>query len=120
MPEENYKRIAELAAEAADDKKAFDIEVLNVEGLTIIADYFVLCSGNTDKQVQAIARAVEEKLDEEGVYPKQIAGKDNGRWILMDYADVIVHIFHKREREYYELDRLWADAKKILKKEETS
>lgn len=120
MSEDKYKRIAELAAEAADDKKAFDIEILNVEGLTIIADYFVLCSGNTDKQVQAIARAIEDKLDEDGVYPKQIAGKENGHWILMDYADVIVHVFHKREREYYELDRLWADAKKILKKEETS
>ncbi|MGM0445103.1 MAG: ribosome silencing factor [Bacillota bacterium] len=120
MSQDNFKKIAELAAEAADDKKAFDIEILNVEGLTIIADYFVICSGNTDKQVQAIARAVEEKLDEECIYPKQIAGKDDGRWILMDYADVIVHIFHKHEREYYELDRLWADAEKILKKEETS
>jgi len=120
MSKDNLKKIAELAAEAADDKKAFDIEILNVEGLTIIADYFVICSGNTDKQVQAIARAVEDKLDEEGIYPKQIAGKDEGRWILMDYADVIVHVFHKHERQYYELDRLWADAENILKKEETS
>lgn len=120
MVENQYKKIAEIAASAAEDKKAFDIEILDVKEITIIADYFVICSGNTDKQVKAIAREVEEKLDESGIYPKQIAGKDDAKWILMDYADVIVHIFHKRERNYYELDRLWADAEKILKKEETS
>ncbi|MCF8009409.1 MAG: ribosome silencing factor [Halanaerobiales bacterium] len=120
MVENQYKKIAKIAADAAEDKKAFDIEILDVREITIIADYFVICSGNTDKQVKAIAREVEKKLDESGFYPKQIAGKDDARWILMDYADVIVHIFHKKERNYYDLDRLWADAEKILKKEETS
>jgi len=120
MSEIKYKELALLAADTAEDKKAFDINILNVEGLTIIADYFVICSGNTDKQVQAIANAIEEKLEEKDIFPEQIAGKNNGRWIVMDYADVIIHIFHKSERQYYELDRLWADANKILNSEENS
>lgn len=118
MTDLSIKDIALLAAEAADDKKAEDIDVLNVQGLTVIADYFVLCSANSDQQVRAIARAIDEKLSKKGIEPKKIAGMDDARWVLMDYADVIVHVFHKREREYYDLERLWSDAEKILRKEE--
>ncbi|RCW88456.1 ribosome-associated protein [Halanaerobium sp. DL-01] len=114
----SIKETALLAAEAADDKKAEDIEILNLEGLTVIADYFVICSANSDKQVRAIYRAVDEKLSELNIEYKKVAGLDDARWVLMDYADVVVHIFQKREREYYDLDRLWADAEKILRKEE--
>jgi len=114
----SIKEIALMAAEAADDKKAEDIEILNLEGLTVIADYFVICSANSDKQVKAIYRAVDEKLSELNIEAKKVAGLDDARWVLMDYADVIVHVFQKREREYYDLDRLWADAEKILRKEE--
>jgi len=106
-----------LAANAADDKKAEDIEVLSVKGLTVIADYFVICTGNSENQVKAISRGIDEELSEQGYEPKKVAGLDNSRWILMDYADVIVHIFHRQEREYYELERLWADAEKILAEE---
>jgi ribosome-associated protein len=88
-----------------------------VEGLTVIADYFVICSANSDKQVKAVARAIEEKLSEQGIEPRRMAGMNDARWVLIDYADVIVHVFHKREREYYDLERLWADAEKILRKE---
>lgn len=115
MSELSIKDIAVLAAEAADDKKAENIDILKVEGLTVIADYFVICSANSDKQVKAVARAIEEKLSEHGIEPRRTAGMNDARWVLIDYADVIVHVFHKREREYYDLERLWADAEKILR-----
>jgi len=118
MSDLSIKDIALLAADAADDKKAEDIDVLNVQGLTVIADYFVLCSANSDQQVRAIARSIDDKLSEKGIEAKKIAGMDDARWVLMDYADVIVHVFHKREREYYDLERLWSDAEKILRQED--
>ncbi|MFP4015510.1 MAG: ribosome silencing factor [Halanaerobiales bacterium] len=111
----SIKEIALMAAEAADDKKANDIEVLDVRDLTVIADYFVICSGNSETQVKAIANGIDKELAEEEIHPQKVAGKQEARWILMDYADVIIHIFHKDEREFYELDRLWADAEKILR-----
>ncbi|MFW5981367.1 MAG: ribosome silencing factor [bacterium] len=114
--EKSIKDIALMAAEAADDKKANDIEVLEVKGLTTIADYFVICSGNSETQVKAISRGIEDSLSEKDIEPKKIAGKGEARWILMDYADLIIHVFHKDEREFYELERLWADAENILRK----
>ncbi|MEJ6951102.1 ribosome silencing factor [Natronospora cellulosivora (SeqCode)] len=113
--EKSIKEIALMAAKAADDKKANDIEVLDVKDLTVIADYFVICSGNSETQVKAIARGIDESLSEKEINPKKIAGMGESRWVLMDYADIIVHVFHKDEREFYELDRLWADAEKILR-----
>ncbi|NLJ84562.1 MAG: ribosome silencing factor [Halanaerobiaceae bacterium] len=114
MDDKKIREMAILAAEAADDKKATDIVILDVRSLTTIADYFVLCNGNSELQVKAIVDSVEDKLAEKGLYPQNIAGKEGSRWVLMDYADVIVHVFHKEDREYYELDRLWGDAEKIL------
>lgn len=121
MTDQNYqiKELALRISDIAEDKKAFDIEVLEVKELTVIADYFVICSGNSEVQVKAIARDIEEKLAKEGIKPQKVAGASQGRWILMDYADVIVHVFHHQEREYYELERLWADAEKILLENET-
>ncbi len=112
---DDIKKLALTIAEIADNKKAQDIQVLEVKGLTIIADYFVICSGKSEIQTRAIAGEIQEELTKKGVKAKKIAGSDDGRWILIDYADVIVHIFHERERDYYELERLWADAEKILK-----
>ena len=117
MSEISIKDIAVIAAQAADDKKAEDIDILNVEGLTVIADYFVICSANSDKQVKAVARAIDEELSKKGIEPKRTAGLADAHWVLMDYSDVIIHIFQKREREYYDLERLWADAEKILREE---
>lgn len=114
ISEDRIKEMAEIAAEAAEDKKAEDIEILKVKGLTIIADYFVICSGNSETQVKAIARGIEEDLEEKEIVPRNRAGVSAARWILLDYSDIIVHIFHRQEREFYELERLWADAKKIL------
>ena len=116
MSDKKIKKVALLAAEAAEDKKAKDIDVLSVEELTIVSDYFVICSGNTEVQVKAIARGIEEKLGENNIEPQNVAGASEGRWILLDYADVIVHVFHKNERDFYELERLWADAEEILRK----
>jgi ribosome-associated protein len=118
MSDLNINDIALLAADAADDKKAEDIEILNVQGLTVIADYFVICSANSDKQVRAVARAIDDTLAEKGIEPKRIAGMNDAKWVLIDYADVIVHIFQKKEREYYDLERLWSDAEKILRQED--
>ena len=116
---DSIKDVAIMAADSADDKKAKDIKVLEVKDLTIIADYFVICSGKSEVQVQAIARGIEEDLSDEGIEPKKVAGTNEGRWILIDYADVIIHVFHEKERDYYEIERLWADAEKILRSEES-
>ena len=112
------KDLALSAAAAAEDKKAENVKILNVKGLTIIADYFVICSGKSETQVKAIANGIEEDLAEKDISPKKVAGTQESHWIILDYADVIVHVFHKNKRKYYEIERLWADAKEILKEKE--
>ncbi|WP_394137506.1 ribosome silencing factor [Cytobacillus oceanisediminis] len=95
---------------AADDKRAEDITVLNMKGISLISDYFIICHGNSDKQVQAIAREMKEKSEEEGFNVKRMEGFDEARWILVDMGDVVAHVFHRDERSYYNLERLWGDA----------
>ncbi|OHX53546.1 ribosome silencing factor [Planococcus salinarum] len=102
--------LLQMAYQAAEDKKAEDIVVLNMEGISLLADYFVICSGNSDRQVQAIAREIIEKSNEAGNEVKSIEGFDSARWILVDLGDVVAHIFHKDERSYYNLERLWREA----------
>jgi len=103
-------KIALLAAEAADSKKSFDIVVLDLRGLTSIADYFVICSAGSTTQVDAIADGIEHALAQEGRRPSHIEGKPTSTWVLMDYGDVVVHIFDEPVRTYFSLDRLWGDA----------
>ncbi|KMY50872.1 ribosome silencing factor [Peribacillus loiseleuriae] len=98
------------AATAADDKRAEDILALNMKGISLIADYFLICHGNSDKQVQAIAREMKEKAEENGIQVKRMEGFDEAKWILVDLGDVIAHVFHRDERGYYNLERLWGDA----------
>ncbi|MEH7443140.1 ribosome silencing factor [Bacillus sp. JJ1122] len=98
------------AVKAADDKRAEDIMVLNMKGISLIADYFIICHGNSDKQVQAIAREIREKALEQGYDLKRMEGFDEARWVLIDIGDVVVHVFHREERSYYNLERLWGDA----------
>ncbi|WP_419881453.1 ribosome silencing factor [Peribacillus sp. B-H-3] len=98
------------AAKAADDKRAEDIVVLNMKGISLISDYFLICHGNSDKQVQAIAREMKEKAEENGIEVKRMEGFDEAKWILVDLGDVVAHIFHRDERSYYNLERLWGDA----------
>ncbi|UII54949.1 ribosome silencing factor [Cytobacillus spongiae] len=95
---------------AADDKRAEDILVLNMQGISLIADHFVICHGNSEKQVQAIAREIKEKAEENGYHVKRLEGFDEAKWILVDLGDVVAHIFHRDERSYYKLERLWGDA----------
>ncbi|HJV32284.1 MAG TPA: ribosome silencing factor [Bacillales bacterium] len=99
-----------MAVKAADDKRAEDIMALNMRGISLMADYFIICHGNSDKQVQAIAREIKEKALENHFDVKRIEGFDEARWILIDLGDVIVHVFHRDERSYYNLERLWGDA----------
>lgn len=99
-----------IILKAGDDKKAFDIKLLKVGKITTIADYFVILSGNSDVQVKAISDEIEDRMAKHGYRLKNKEGRSNGRWILLDFKDVIVHVFHKEDREYYNLDSLWVDA----------
>lgn len=105
--------LLQLVYKAADDKHAEDIVVLNMQGISLLADYFVICHGNSDRQVQAIAREISEKATENGFEVKRTEGFDSARWILVDLGDVVVHVFHKDERAYYNLERLWGDAPQL-------
>lgn len=99
--------------EGIDDKKGMDIVALNLAGVSIVADYFVICHGNSDIQVQAIATEVKKRAIANGLPVKGIEGMNAARWVLMDFGDIVVHIFHKDERPYYNLERLWSDAKRV-------
>jgi len=101
------------AARAALDKKAKDVLVLDLQGLTQIADHFVICSGESTTQVKAIAEEIERRFDVSGVKPLGREGRKNNLWVLMDYGDIIVHIFEEETRRFYELEKLWIDAKRI-------
>ncbi|GIP57637.1 ribosome silencing factor [Paenibacillus sp. FSL W8-0186] len=107
------KQLLDLAVKAVDEKKAMDIVVLDLQGISLIADYFVICHGNSDVQVQSIATEVRNKAQQAGVNIRGIEGMDSARWVLMDLGDVIVHIFHRDEREFYNIERLWSDAKVV-------
>ena len=108
----------EIIKNAIDDKKGYDIEALEVGKMTTIADYFVIASGNSSNQVSSIADEVEDKMEEAGFMTLTTKeGYGSARWIILDYEDVIVHLFHREEREYYNLERLWAEYEKMSKGE---
>ncbi len=109
----NFKDIALLCAQAADDKKAIDIRILDVKKLTPIANYFVICSGSSITQTSAIYEAIEKKLKETKVSPLRVEGGRESHWILLDYGGVIVHVFYDTTRRFYDLDHLWNRAKKL-------
>jgi len=102
--------LLKIAVKAADDKRAEDIVALNMKGISLIADYFMICHGNSDKQVQAIAQEIKEKVEENGYEVKRMEGYDSAKWVLIDLGDVVVHVFYREERSYYNLERLWGDA----------
>lgn len=102
--------LAAVAARAMDSKKAKDIRVLKVEDLTVLADYFVICTGSSATQVKALADEVEYQLGQAGVKPLRREGMDARNWILLDYGTVIVHVFYPETRDFYDLEHLWADA----------
>ncbi|KMJ60200.1 ribosomal silencing factor RsfS [Bacillus sp. LL01] len=104
------KELLQLAAKAADDKRAEELVALNMQGISLVSDYFLICHGNSDKQVQAIARAIKEVAEKSGQNVRRMEGFDEARWVLVDLGDVVAHVFHKDERGYYNLERLWGDA----------
>ena len=106
--------LAEKIAVLLDNKNGFDIEIMKIEELTILSDYFVICSGTTITHLRALSDEIELKLKEEySLLPRSIEGYDTGGWILMDYGSVVVHIFTREMRNHYSLERLWADAPRV-------
>ncbi len=103
------KAMAEAIAEVLDSKKGKDIKILYVEDKTVIAEYFVICSGNSSTQIKALAGEVEYRLELRGAKPYSIEGRDNNSWLIVDYSNVIVHIFSKEARDFYKLDKLYED-----------
>lgn len=103
------KELAEAIAEVLDSKKGRDIKILHVEDKTVIAEYFVLCTGNSSTQIKALAGETEYRIGLRGVNPYGVEGRDNNSWLILDYSNVIVHVFSRESREFYNLDKLYAD-----------
>jgi ribosome-associated protein len=107
-------QLARAAADAASDKKASDVLLLDIREVTTVADYFVICSGNNPRQIQTIADTIDEELGKQGAALLHREGTAETGWILLDFGDVIVHIFGPKEREYYRIERLWSEAKTVV------
>ncbi|MCD8326199.1 MAG: ribosome silencing factor [Lachnospiraceae bacterium] len=105
------KEIAKPPIEALSDKKGEDIRGIDISNVSVIADYFIIASGSNRSQIQALSDSVQEKLGREGIFVKQVEGYDTANWILMDFRDVIVHVFDKENRLFYDLERIWRDGK---------
>jgi ribosome-associated protein len=115
---ESRKR-ALLCINAALEKKARDMIILNVREISTFTDYFIICSGTSDRQVRAVAAAIQENLKKEGIVPLGVEGEPAGRWILMDYDDVVIHVFLESVRTFYDLERLWSEAPQMAIPDET-
>lgn len=113
----NAKELSRLVVDALEDKKANDIQIIDISNVSVIADYFIIASGNNRNQVQALADHVEEICGRAGYPIRQTEGYDSANWILMDYSDVIVHVFSKEDRLFYDLERIWRDGV-FIKREE--
>lgn len=113
MTDNKVKEMAVLAVNALEDKKAEDICVIDISEISVLADYFIIAGGNNISQIQALSDAVDEKLNKAGFPLKQIEGYNNANWILLDFGDIIVHIFDRENRLFYDLERIWRDGKKV-------
>lgn len=105
--------MALLAVQALEDKKAEDVCVIDISEVSIVADYFIIAGGNNKSQIQALSDAVEEKLGKAGYPLRQIEGYQNANWVLLDFGDIIIHIFDRENRLFYDLERIWQDGKKV-------
>lgn len=110
---EQAKRMANIAYKALTDKKGEDVRVIQITEIASFADYFIIADGNNPSQINALVENVEEKMSEAGFEPKRIEGVRNSNWVLMDYGDIIVHIFSKEDRLFYDLERIWKDGREI-------
>ena len=107
------KQITKIAFDALEDKKGVNIKVIDISSISILADYFIIAGGTNENQVKALADNVEEELAKADITPKQIEGYNNANWILMDYQDVIIHIFNEQDRLFFDLERIWSDGNEI-------
>jgi ribosome-associated protein len=114
---DNSKTMMKLAYEALDEKKGEDIQVIEIKDISIIADYFVIANGVNSSQVDALVDSVKDKLGRNGFETKRIEGVRSASWILMDYGDIVVHVFSKEDRLFYNLERIWRDGKSISKEQ---
>ena len=110
---DNELKIVKLALKALDEIKGKDIKVIDIREVSVIADYFIIASASNENQVQAMMDSVEEELGKAGFEPKQIEGNKNSSWVLMDYGDLIIHIFDEENRLFYDLERIWRDGKTL-------
>ena len=106
---EQSKKMIKLAYEALEDRKGEDIKVIDISAVSSIADYFIIANGTNDNQVRALVDSVEDKLAKEGFYTKQREGVGLGSWVLLDFGEIIVHVFDKENRLFYDLERIWRD-----------
>ncbi|HCA34113.1 MAG: ribosome silencing factor [Lachnospiraceae bacterium] len=111
--EQDSREMTKLVIEALEDRKAVDIRVIDISEVSVLADYFVIAGGTNRSQIQALADSVQEKLGRAGHGIKQIEGYDAANWVLLDYGDVIVHIFDQKNRLLYDLERIWRDGKEV-------
>ncbi|WP_018931527.1 ribosome silencing factor [Gracilibacillus lacisalsi] len=107
------KELVDLVAKACDDKRAEDIVLLDMQNVSLIADYFLICEGTNERQVQAIAREVKDIADEQNIDVKRMEGFEQARWVLVDLGDLVCHVFHRDERQYYNIEKLWGDAPQL-------
>jgi len=107
------KEMAKIAINALEEKKAEDLKVIDISNISVIADYFIIASGNNRNQIQALCDEVEEKLTRAGYPAKQIEGYDTANWVLIDFKDIIVHIFDNENRLFYDLERIWKDGREV-------
>lgn len=107
------ENILTLIKSKLEEKKAIDVVIIDIRELSVMADYFVIASGNNVNQVHAMADFVEDELAKEGLRHKAVEGYNNANWILMDYGDIIIHLFDKESREFYDLERIWKGGKKV-------
>jgi ribosome-associated protein len=113
----NAKKMAAIAVEALEDKKANDISIIDIEKISTLADYFIIASGSNKNQVQAMTDEVLDKLGRAGFETKHVEGYRTANWILLDYGDIVIHIFDEENRLFYDLERIWRDGKAIKKEE---
>ena len=110
---EHSKEMAKIAYRALEDKKGENIKIIDIEGISVLADYFLIASGSNESQIRAMVDNVEEELEKAGYSVKQREGYGTGRWVLLDFGDIIVHVFDRENRLFYDLERIWRDGKTI-------
>lgn len=113
MDMEKSKKMAKIAYQALDDKKGEDIKIIDISQVSVLADYFIICNGSNESQVRALVDNAEEELSKEGFQVKQTEGHGLGNWVLMDFGDIIIHVFDKENRLFYDLERIWSDGKQV-------